>query len=99
MTDPELTPLQKLHSETAQISWQQLQRFFAQGSVLQVADELDLVATALCFAEDNTTELEPLIKSKQVVAPSSDQARAWFDSDALLWTVVVAPFVLVQNLK
>lgn len=66
---------------------------------MQVADELDLVATALLFSEDDAIELEPLIKSRQVAAPSNDQARAWFDESAMLWSVVVAPFVLVQNLQ
>lgn len=99
MSDPELTPLQKLYSETATIPWHELQRFFAQGSVLHVADDLDLVTTALLFSEDNAAELEPLIKSQRVIAPSNDQARTWFDNDVTLWSVVVAPFVLVQNLK
>jgi len=99
MSEFELTPLQKLHSETAQISWQELQRFFAQGLVLKVADELDLVATALLFAEDNAAELGRLIELQHVVAPSNDQAKDWFNNDVVLWSVVVAPFVLVQNLK
>jgi len=94
-----LTPLEKLHSETATIAWRELQRFFAQGSVLVVSDELDLVETALMFAQDNAGQLKPLLDEAKVVAPSNDQARAWYDSDAILWSVVVAPFVLVQNTK
>lgn len=89
--------IQKLHSETAQIKWSELQRFFAQGSVLLVATELDLVATAVLFAEDEAELLEPLLRLSQVVAPSSEQAKQWFIDDALLWSVVVAPFVLVQE--
>ncbi|HBL87027.1 MAG TPA: DUF2288 domain-containing protein, partial [Alcanivorax sp.] len=30
---------------------------------------------------------------------TDDQARAWFESDQALWTVVVMPWVLVQPVR
>ncbi|MFT5571209.1 MAG: hypothetical protein ACI9FR_000117 [Cryomorphaceae bacterium] len=89
--------IEKLHSETAKIAWSELQKFFAQGSVLLVSAELDLVTTAALIAQDRRAELEPLLTSNKVAAPSNDQAREWFNEGALLWSVVVAPFVLVQQ--
>ncbi len=89
--------LQKLHSETALMHWVDLQRFFAQGKVLNVDRALNLVETAVLFADDDARSLEPLITSEQVAAPNNDQARAWFEANAELWTVVVAPYVLVQE--
>jgi len=89
--------LQKLHSETALMHWVDLQRFFAQGKVLHVDKALNLVETAALFADDDAQSLEPLITSEQVSAPNNDQARAWFEANAELWTVVVAPYVLVQE--
>lgn len=79
--------------------WKELQRFFAQGAVLVVDAQLDLVKTATAFAEDRTDELEPLLAKLKVRQPSNDQARYWFDQNAELWTVVVAPYVLVQETK
>jgi len=93
----DLSLSERLHSETARISWHELQRFFAKGSVLQVADTLDLVQVAAWFAEDNTDKLEPHIAEGEVAAPSNEQAKAWYKHDAYLWSVVVAPFVLVQE--
>ena len=90
--------IQKLHSETATIRWSELQRFFAQGAVLWLSKDLDLVKTAALFANDQSALLKPLLEAKKVAAPSNDQARQWVDNDALLWSVVVAPFVLVQEL-
>jgi hypothetical protein len=89
--------IEKLHSETAKIEWSELQKFFAQGSVLLVSAELDLVTTAALFAQDKAAELELLLANNKVAAPSNNQARAWFDQGAQLWSVVVAPFVLVQQ--
>lgn len=91
--------LQKLHSETALMHWIDLQRFFAQGKVLYIDKPLNLVETAVLFANDDAQSLEPLISSEQVSAPSNDQARAWFATNAELWTVVVAPYVLVQEVS
>lgn len=89
--------IEKLHSETARISWAELQRFFAQGSVLLVADALDLVQVAAWFAQDDTQALKPYIETGQVAAPSNDIAKTWYEQKAELWSVVVAPFVLVQE--
>lgn len=93
----EMSLQEKMHLETAQISWRELQRFFAQGKVLWVDARLDLVQTAIALAEDNTSALEPLIAQQQLEAPDNDQARRWYESDAVLWSVVVAPYVLVQE--
>jgi len=99
MSDPNqpLTTLEQLYSETAQISWLELQRFFAQGVLMNVDPSLDLPEVAVLFAEDKALELEPLLNSGQVAIPSNEQARLWFDKHAILWSVVVAPFVLVQE--
>ena len=95
----EPTLLEKLHSETAQISWLELQRFFAQGLVIHIDDSLDLVETAVLFARDDSAKLKVLMDSQVIAKPSNDQARDWFDREVLLWSVVVAPFVLVQDRK
>ena len=36
----------KLNLETAQVAWTELQRFFAQGSVIRVDSSLDLIEVA-----------------------------------------------------
>ena len=48
MTPDESSELMlKLNRETSRILWTELQRFYAQGAVLVVAPELDLIATAV----------------------------------------------------
>ncbi len=87
----------KLLGETATITWQELQRFFAGGNVLCVAGELDLVAVAEALAEDDGAKVGVWLTAgslrKMAVADAEDyQAR-----DPQLWAVVVAPWVLVQE--
>lgn len=89
---------EKLFSETAQIKWQELQRFFAQGNLMLVAKDCNLVNVACHFAEDDRDRLLSMLDDGKVIQPSNDQARTWYEEDATLWSVVVAPFVLVQEL-
>lgn len=93
-TEPSL--VEKLHSETAKISWHDLQPYFANGSLLAVDQTLDLVAVAVDVAQDSSDKLKNKIESKLICAPSNDQARSWYAADVDFWAVVVAPFVLVQ---
>ena len=87
----------KLNSETAKIAWMELQRFFAAGQTLFVAADLDLIDVALAFQQDDAEQVKCWLQ-KQLVAPVSDtQAGDWFSQDSILWTVVVKPWVLVQN--
>lgn len=87
----------KIMGETAQIEWKQLQTFFAAGHVLFVAKELDLVEVAYCFSEDDAKTLKPWIDAEQIEAVSDKQALNWVETDAVVWSCVVKPWVLVQD--
>lgn len=86
----------KIASETAKIPWLELQRFFAAGKVMLVAAELDLVDVAYAFQLDDIEQVQTWTESQQVSPVNDDQAKHWVASDALLWAVVVKPWVLVQ---
>ncbi len=96
MSEGEISTLEKLYGETALMHWTDLQRFFAQGKVLYVREELDLVQTAVWFAQDDTEKLKPYLDSQTISHPSNPLARSWYEQNIELWTVVVAPYVLVQ---
>jgi hypothetical protein len=86
----------KIASETAKIPWLELQRFFAAGKVMLLAAELDLVDVAYAFQLDDIEQVQTWTDSQQVSPVNDDQAKHWVASDALLWAVVVKPWVLVQ---
>lgn len=87
----------KLLGETASISWDELQPFFARGALLWVNAELDLVAVALAVAQDDKASMSAWLSTAQVGKLSAPQAEDWLHRDPALWSVVVAPWVLVQE--
>lgn len=87
----------KINTETAQISWRELQRFFAAGRVRVVDGELDLVEVAFAIQQDDIDRVTAWTAQQKLKVASDDQARRWHDSDASLWAVVIKPWVLVQE--
>ena len=86
----------RILSETARIPWRELQRFFAAGSVVAVAPGLDLVDVACAMADDDTVRVRDWMDAGQLGQARDQQAADWLAADAVLWAVVVSPWVLVQ---
>ncbi len=94
--EPLATLRLELNAQTAVIPWQELQRYFAAGSVIQVALELDLVDVACQMAADNKAQVASWLEEGAIAAVGDQLARDWLALDALVWSVVVKPWVLVQ---
>jgi hypothetical protein len=86
----------KINRETAPIPWSELQRHFAQGSVIFVSTELDLIDVALRIAHDDKQSIARWMSEGKLGKVTDEQAQSWTASGAALWTSVVSPFVLVQ---
>lgn len=89
----------KVNRETARIPWSELVKHFAQGSVVWVADELDLVDVAVRIAHDDKASIAAWMEAGQLAKVSDQQCQQWSESDASLWASVVSPFILVQQEK
>ena len=87
----------EINEQTAQLPWTELQRFFANGSVVAVAPELDLIDVGARFAADDKASVEAWLRAGLVCKASDQQASDWHDRNAMLWTVVVKPWILVQQ--
>ena len=87
----------RINGETARIPWRDLQRFFAAGKVMQVDAALDLVDVACAVHENDVERVRQWTRTSQLAPVADDQARSWFEGDALLWAVVIKPWVLVQE--
>ena len=93
------TPEEKravINAETAKIAWAELQRFFAQGLAMAVSPKLDLVEVALQVSEDNKEQVEAWVEEGLFGPVTDAQALEWLEAKALMWAVVVKPWILVQ---
>ncbi len=83
--------------ETAQIRWHELQRFFASGNAIAVAASLDLIHVASEISKDNAAQIKNWMDAGLVDVVKDAQAKIWYEQDALVWALVVKPWVLVQH--
>jgi len=97
-SDPAELLRAKLNLETGRLPWAELQRHFARGVVVRVAQGLDLVEVAYRFAQDDRERVAAWLDSGQVARASDLDARAWQERGAEFWAIVVAPWVLVQEI-
>lgn len=97
MSDDSSTLYAKLLGETAAITWQELQPFFARGALLRVASNADLVEAALAVAQDDSAKVSAWLAGGQLNKLEAGQAQDWLERDPTLWAVVVRPWVLVQE--
>jgi hypothetical protein len=89
----------KINLETARLPWSELERHFAQGTVVYVSEELDLIDVAVRISHDDKDSIAAWMAAGKVGKVTDLQAQTWAASEALLWTSVVNPFILVQPEK
>ena len=58
---------------------------------------LDLVEVAHQIANDDSAAIDALIQKNKIQHVSNEQARLWYADYTLLWSVVIKPWVLVQD--
>ncbi len=91
--------LDKLAAESGVITWPELQRHFARGVVVVVSLPLDLLEVAAAMARDDAPMLGDWMQSSRVLRATDEHARHWELAQPDLKAVVVAPWVLVQEIR
>lgn len=89
----------KLNGETALMAWTELARFFAQGAVMSVHPSLDLIDVAARMSLDDIASIRLWHETGALGFVSDAQATRWAGENLELWTVVVKPYILVQEPK
>ena len=97
MTTPSDILRAKLNLETAQLAWRELERHFARGSVIKVGAGVDLVDAALQVAENNTSTVQAWLADGRIARAELADAEDWHARQPTFWAVVVAPWVLIQE--
>lgn len=89
----------KINSETARLPWAELEKHFAQGAVIFVSPDLDLIDVAVRISHDDKESIAGWMGAEKIGKVTDEQAQAWTEGQAALWTSVVHPFILVQQEK
>lgn len=97
MSENTSTLYAKLLGETAKISWEELQPFFARGQLLWVAADQDLVAVAEALATDDKARVSAWLQVGHLARVEPPLAEDLLARDPELWAVVVAPWVVIQE--
>jgi len=87
-----------LESESGTITWQELEKHFARGVLRVVSEDSKLIDIALFIAENNTDEITSALANNNILEPNSSQAKNWQQKNSSFLSVVVAPFVLIQEI-
>jgi len=87
----------KIVAETAKAPWKELERFYAQGILILVDDTLDLVEVGYAISTDDTTQIKQWMEAGLLAKSFDSQAIAWEKENTAVWTVVIRPWVLVQQ--
>jgi len=96
-TDDELRA--HLHGETSKLPWVDLEKHFARGVIFKVANGTDILDVAIVMSRDDKDTLKKWIDEGKISGAEIDDAKKWHKSSASLWTVVIAPWVLVQEIE
>jgi hypothetical protein len=97
MTEQPSTLYAKLLGETAAITWQELQPFFARGALLLVDGTQDLIEVAQAVAQNDQEKVAAWLAAGILSKADDSRAEDLLTRDPELWAVVVAPWVLTQE--
>lgn len=99
MTNPSDILRAKLNLETAQLPWSELERHFARGDVIKVALGTDLIDAALNVAENKTDTIQAWLAEGRIARAEIQDAEDWNTRKPAFWAVVVAPWVMIQEVS
>ena len=87
----------KLESESGYLTWQELEKHFARGAIRVISKDSDLIEMAIDIAQNNTDKIASALANNIIYEPNNSQALNWQQQNSTFQSVVVAPFVLIQE--
>lgn len=99
MSGDDAAMLAQLNAETGRMDWRALARHFARGVVVKVGAGVDLVEVAAAFARDDRATVQGWLAAGAIAKAGDADAGRWHARQATFWAVVVAPWVLVQEIE
>jgi len=90
---------QELKGECAPVFYKEVERFFAKGMLVLIADDLDMIETALAIQNDESKQMEQWIKENKVIRVNDEHAIKWSKTNEPLMAIASVPWVLVQEIN
>jgi len=87
----------RLKLETGQLNWHELQTYFARGIVIVIGQGQDLIETALKLHGDEKTSIQAMIDEGTLIRASDKHALDWLDREPTFLSLVISPWLLVQE--
>lgn len=98
MHQPPIKTRDELQQQCAAIAYQEIQRFFAKGMMVLVADGVDIIDVAWLMQNNEVTTLTQLIAQKKVIRVHDKHAKKWSKKNTQLLAITVVPWLLVQEM-
>jgi hypothetical protein len=92
------TETRDLRAECGELAWRELLPHFARGVLVRIDPGLDLLAVARAFRDDEAARVESWLRTGVVARASDGDARRWTRKEPVFRAIVVAPWVLAQEL-
>lgn len=90
---------EKLRLESGVAEWALLREHIERDAAIIVTTDLDMIEAAYQIARDNTAQVRQWLNDGQLIKPAPEQIIAWQSSEPSFSSVVVAPFVLIQEIR
>lgn len=79
------------------VQWEWLKPHVQRDAVVIVNPELDLATVGVAIATDNTQAVTRWITEQLILKPNSEQLATWSSENKRLTSLIVQPYVLVQD--
>lgn len=90
-----------LHAELTEmmgpVQWEWLKPHVQRDAVVIVNEQLSLVDVGVAIAANNTQSVERWINEQLIVKPNAEQLVVWSSENKRLNSLIVQPYVLVQD--
>ncbi|MGL1903275.1 MAG: DUF2288 domain-containing protein [Fibrobacterales bacterium] len=96
--EPDETTAEKLARECAPVSWEHIRPHFERDAVILASKALDFISIGTHIAEDNSEAISQEITAGNLGKPLESQIAQWDTAGATFNTLIISPFVLIQEL-
>ncbi len=91
---------ERLRQDLAEVTWKDLRLHLQRDAIILVANELDMIDTALAVAKDDKTQVQGWLTQGQLKKPTAEQIAAWeAQPDQPFRVLIVQPFILAQQIE